>query len=125
MAIPSRKSDPVGLLIRRVALLVLLLFVIAALSALWDVYKKERDSRVLRVQAETQLQNLVQQEERLTNEIARLETSRGQEEMLRENYEMAKEGERVIIIIEPPKPEPLPATTTSMQKWMHRLIPFY
>ncbi len=125
MAIIGKRSDPVRLFVRRLGLLFLLILVLGAASAVWDVYKKERDSRVLREQAETQLYNLTMQEERLTTEIARLETARGQEEMLRENYELAKEGENLIIIIEPPKTEVQEPTTTPMMRWMHRLIPFW
>lgn len=125
MAIPGRRSDPVRLFVRRLGLLFLLVIVLGALSTLWDVYKKERDSRVLREQAEAQLQNLTLQEVHLTSEIGRLETKRGQEELLRENYEMAKHGEQLIIIIDPPQPEPLPATTTDMMRWMRWLVPFW
>lgn len=125
MAIVGKRSDPVRLFARRLALLALLLIVIGALSALWDVYKKEKGSRLLKDQAEAQLYNLSMQEDHLSNEIARLETARGQEELLRANYEMAKEGENVIMIIEPPERAPEVATTTTLTKWMHRLIPFW
>lgn len=125
MAIAGKRFDPVRLIVRRLVLILLLVLVVGALSAMWDVYKKERDSRVLRDQAEAQLQNLTLQEERLTAEISRLETARGKEELLRENYEMAREGEQLIIIIEPPAPAPLEATTTPMMQWVHRLIPFW
>ena len=125
MAIIGKRSDPVRLFVRRLGLLFLFIVVLGACSAVWDVYKKERDSRVLRDQAEAQMFNLAMQEKHLNEEIARLETKRGQEELLRENYEMAKEGENLIIIIEPPQSEPVEATTTPMMRWMHRLIPFW
>jgi cell division protein FtsB len=125
MAIVGKRSDPVRLFARRLALLALILIVLAALSALWDVYKKERESRVLKNQAEAQLYNLNMQEDHLSGEIARLETARGKEEMLRENYEMAKDGEQMIMIIEPPtRPTPA-ATSTGFTTWMHRFIPFW
>ena len=125
MAIVGKRSDPVRLFARRLALLALFLIVVAAASALWDVYKKERESRVLKNQAEAQLYNLTMQEDHLTAEIARLQTARGKEEMLRQNYEMAKEGENMIMIIEPPESPVIEATSTTMMRWMHRLIPFW
>ena len=125
MAIVGKRSDPVRLFARRLALFALLLIVIGALSALWDVYKKEKESRILKEQAEAQLYNLTMQEDHLNGEIARLETARGREELLRANYEMAKEGENMIMIIEPPERAPVAATTTTLTKWMHRLIPFW
>ena len=125
MAIVGKRSDPVRLFARRLALLALLLVVIAALSALWDVYKKEHESRVLRQQAEAQLYNLSIQQSHLKNEISRLQTTRGKEEMLRENYEMAKQGENLIVIIDPPASAPTATTTSPMMKWMHWLLPFW
>ncbi len=125
MAIVGKRSDPVRLFARRLALLALLVIVMGACSALFDVYKKERDSRVLKNQAEAQLYNLNMQESHLTGEIARLETARGKEEVLRQNYEMAKEGENMIMIIEPID-KPSPATSTApLRTWMHRWIPFW
>ncbi len=125
MAIVGKRSDPVRLFARRLALLILFILVLAACSALWDVYKKERDSRVLKNQAEAQLFNLTMQENHLSAEITRLETARGKEELLRQNYEMAKEGENVIMIIEPPESPRVLATTSPMMRWMHRIIPFW
>jgi cell division protein FtsB len=126
MAIVGKRSDPVRLFARRLALLALFIVVIAACSALWDVYKKERDSRVLKNQAEAQLYNLTMQEDHLNAEIARLETARGKEEMLRQNYEMAREGENVIMIIEPPETPPVePVKTSPMVRWMQWIIPFW
>ncbi len=126
MAIVGKRSDPVRLFARRLALLALFIIVIAACSALWDVYKKERDSRLFRNQAEAQLYNLSMQEDHLNAEIARLETSRGKEEVLRQNYELAREGENVIMIIEPPDAPVVPATSSpTMMRWIHWIIPFW
>ncbi len=126
MAIVGKRSDPVRLFARRLALLALFVVVVAASSALYDVYKKERDSRVLRNQAEAQLYNLSIQEDHLNTEIARLETVRGKEEMLRQNYEMAREGENMIMIIEPPERPRTEATSTPvMMRWLHWVIPFW
>lgn len=125
MAIVGKRSDPVRLFARRLALLALFIIVCTAFSALWDVYKKEKESRILKNQAEAQLYNLNMQEEHLSGEIARLETTRGKEEMLRENYEMAREGENMIMIIESPSKPVVQATSTTLNRWMHRLIPFW
>lgn len=125
MAIVGKRSDPVRLFARRLVLLFLFIIVCAALSALWDVYKKERESRILKEQAEAQLYNLSMQEDHLSAEIARLETARGKEELLRENYEMAKSGENMIVIIDPPKPTPVEAAPSQVSRWMHWLIPFW
>lgn len=125
MAIVGKRSDPVRLFARRLALLAIFIIVLFALSALWDVYKKERESRILKEQAEAQLYDLTMQESHLSGEISRLQTVRGKEEMLRENYQLAKQDEHMIMIIDPPATEPVQATTSPIMKWMHRFLPFW
>ncbi len=125
MAMVGKRTDPVRLFLRRLGLLFLLIVVLGALSALTDVYKKERDSHILRLQAEAQYDILAKQEQHLSNEISRLQTARGKEEILRENYEMAKPGENLIIIIEPPVAEIIQSTSTPTMWWVHRMLPFW
>lgn len=125
MAIAGKKTDPVRLFFRRLGMLALVVLLIVALSALWDVYKKERESRLLRTQAEREMNELAAQESRLSAELARLQTKRGKEEVLREHYQMGRPGEKMIVIVEPPAPEPVQATTTPFKKWMHTFLPFW
>jgi hypothetical protein len=53
-----------------------------------------------------------------------LRTVRGKEEALREQYEVGRDGERLIIIVEPKVPEPIHASTT-WEKWVTRYLPFW
>lgn len=70
---------------------------------------------MLRRQAEHQLQDLRTREEKLENDIARLQTDRGLEELLRDQYEVAKSGEKLLIIVEPETGAPVRATSSVLQ----------
>jgi len=109
-----QQRDPGRLLLRRLALLALLIAVAFAASGAWGVYQKERDSAVLRDQAEQEYEDLLGRESRLKEELAKLNSDRGMEAALRGQYSLAEEGEGLIIIVEPPAPAPLHATSTVM-----------
>ncbi len=110
------RYDPVRLLLKRMATLALALLVILVAVGVWKVYMKERDSQTLREYAEIEQEELEVQAERLRIDTAKLKTDRGQEEALREQYDVGKHGEGLIIIVEPKAPAPIQATTTFMQK---------
>ena len=96
-------------------MLTLLTLIVAALSGVWNAYQKERESRALRMQAELQLYNLTQQQTQLSAQISKLETDRGKEEALREQYALGKKGEGLIIIVDSPTPAPVQASSTFMR----------
>ncbi len=116
MANFRNKYDPVRIFLKRVGTLALGIVVIAASLGVWKVYQKERESRTLREYAEVQRADLEIQAERLREDTRTLKTERGQEEALREQYDVGKRGESLIIIVEPTASEPIQATTTFMQK---------
>ena len=68
---------------------------------------KERESSDLRMQAEAHLLDLQTRETALNAKITSLETERGQEAALRDEYQVGKEGEGMITIVDKP------ATTSS------------
>ena len=109
-----QQRDPGRLLLRRIGLLGLLIAVAFAASGVWGVYQKERDSAILRAQAEGEYAELSDRETRLREELTRLKTDRGMEEALRGQYALAEEGEGLIVIVEPPTPPPLHATSSVM-----------
>lgn len=124
MAIPSNRRDLTRLFWRRAGLLALFVAVAMAASSVWGVYKKERESRVLREQAEREAQDLTVQQNELSTHIAKLQTERGKEEALRAQYAVGKQGEGLIIIVDPEAPQPIQATSTIM-KWVHKFLPFW
>lgn len=120
----SKRGDPIRLFGRRLLTMALLTLAVFACIEVWDVYHKERDSRVLRVQAEAQLEEMRQEEAHLSAEVQNLRTLRGKEAALREQYEVGRDGEGLIIIVEPKTPEPIQASTT-WEKWVTRYLPFW
>ncbi len=108
--------DPVRLFLRRTATFVLVLVVLGAAIGVWQVYGKERDSRTLREYAEVEQSELEEQAERLRRDTEKLKTDRGQEEALREQYDVGKQGEGLIVIVEPPTPEPVEVPPTFLEK---------
>ena len=124
MAMFGRRDTIVRLFFRRLGMIALLIVVLIGFSTVWDVFHKERESRVLKDEAERQVADLRLQREHLTVEIANLETDRGKEEALREQFQMGRAGEQLIVIVEPPKPEPV-ATTTTWKTWVGKFLPFW
>ena len=89
----------------RVTIFVLALLFLLIASATWSVFGKYKETRTNRSNAETNLLELENRASNLEEEIAELETPRGVEEQIRQNFGFVKEGERMIVIVEPSVPE--------------------
>lgn len=113
------KQDPMRLLWRRVGAVLLLLLTVALFRGVWGVYQKEKESNALRIEAQSQLSDLERREGELRMDIAELKTDRGIEEELRERYNLAREGEGVVVLVEPPQapPEPRPSRLQKVKEW--------
>lgn len=124
MATYGKKHDPIRLLWQRLGIVALLVVLLIALSGVWDVYQKERESRLLREQSEREAADLSAQVSDLHENIAKLQTTRGKEEVLREQYNVGKAGEQLIIIVDPEETKPIEASSTIM-RWVHKFLPFW
>ena len=111
------------LLRQRIFLVILLLLVVVSVRGVWGVYKKERGSRELRHEAELKLADLKAREASLRADISELKSDRGMEEVLRKDYELAKDGEGLIVIVEPK--ESAPSEDSRSTKWLHRAFPWW
>ena len=123
MAIRPR-NDPVRLLGRRLLIVVLATLVVAALFGVWGAFKKERESGALRATAERQLSDLSQRQSQLDSNIAKLETARGKEEVLRNQFALAGKGEGVIVIVNATSSE-VHATSSAFAEWLHKTFPWW
>lgn len=108
----EQRRDPTRFMWRRLAAAVLLAILAIGIRGVWGVYQKEQESRKLRAEAEAKLSDLQQREAELRSDISLLRTDRGVEEQLRERYDLAKDNEGVVVIVEPPAPPPEPRPTT-------------
>ena len=124
MAISDRRRHIVRLLWRRLGTTALFVLVVVAISGVWSVYQKERESFQLRSEAESQYNMLSQQRVQLQGDIANLETDRGKEAALRQQYAVGKKGEGLIVIVDQRPDAPRQASSTIMQ-WVHRFLPFW
>jgi cell division protein FtsB len=111
MATFQQRKDPMRLMWRRLIAVLLLVCIAIALRGVWGVYKKSQESRVLKIEAEATLNDLKSREKELREDIASLKSDRGVEAELRERYDLAKEGESVVVIVDPPAPPPEPKPT--------------
>ena len=108
----KQRNDVGRLFLRRVGLLCLGLLVVAGSWGVWNAWRKDRESLELRTQSEAAAADFSTQESQLKENIAHLESDRGKEEVLRDQYAVGKQGEKLIVIVDSAQPlPPLPAPT--------------
>lgn len=119
MANFQQRRDPLRLMWRRLAAVVLLALVAIAVRGAWGVYEKSRESSLLKVESEAKLNELSQREQELREDIAALRSEQGIEGKLRERYDLAREGEGVVVILDQPEspPPPLPTRMERFKGW--------
>lgn len=117
----NQRQSAVQLLFRRVWIFILLVAVILAANAVWEVYQKEKGSRAMKVLAESEQLDLSRRQAELEIDITRLSSDSGIEEMLREQYSLARAGEQLIIIVDPPAETPAATTSTMFDNIRHFL----
>ena len=120
----NQRRDPLRLIGKRLFLISLFLLVGVAVSGVGKVYRKERESMSLRAEAERQLEDLSTRRVQLEEDIEKLKTPRGMEEALRERYRLAKSGENLIIIVNPPASLPI-ETTSSVMEWFQKTLSWW
>jgi len=89
-----------------IAGLVLLILLLG--NGVWNIYGRERQSALMRREAEGRLRALETQRESLRRETDKLANDSGVEEEIRTKFNVVKPGERVVVIVNPE-----PATTTA------------
>ena len=86
-------------------LLFLGIVVIGFMYSVYGAFEKERETRSVRDQRAAVLSELHVREAALQGELDRLSTEKGLEAEIRSKFEVAKEGEEVIVIVEAPEDE--------------------
>ena len=120
----EQRRNPIRLLSLRLFTVGLLIILFALVKGVWGIYQKERETYEGRYRAEQELEALGDREARLQTDIARLRSPAGVEEALRQQFDMGKEGEGMVVIVDRPAAEEpqesIDLKTTSTWK---RLIP--
>lgn len=87
----------------KVMLIILAIIVVWLFFAVFDMYKKERDTGLKSAEQREILNELEERETALQDEINRLSTEKGIEEEIRSKFEVGREGEEMIIIVDNPE----------------------
>jgi len=125
MATLREKQTLMRVFTRRLMLAGLCLLVVFAASGAWGIYRKSRDSAILRDEAISQLDDLQEQQAQLTASIGTLQTARGREAALRQQYNMGHAGENIIQIVEPDEPASTTATTSTIHTWVQHAFSWW
>jgi len=91
-------------------------------KATWSVYAKERDSRGNLLKATENLASLEAREDNLFGQIDRLQTPEGVEAEIRGQFQVAKPGERMVVVVE--KKE-LPVPVKEKRSLVSRFFNFF
>ncbi|MBI4087998.1 hypothetical protein HY418_01275 [Candidatus Kaiserbacteria bacterium] len=125
MAPRGQRGDPVRLLGRRLLLMVLFAIAVAGIFGVWNTYQKEREAALLNHEAQAQASDLSEREAQLEKDITNLQTDRGKEAVLRQQYALAARGERVIVIVDQlAQPAPT-ASSSAFVEWLHKTFPWW
>lgn len=82
---------------------VLVVFNIIAVKGVWNMFRKySESSRNLSV-AEAEKNELMERKEALSDKLGRLSSDSGMDEEIRRRFGVAKEGEKVIVIVDEQK----------------------
>ncbi len=87
----------------KATMLVLLVLIILLGRSVWERLQIERDMAGRAARTEAQLQQLTERKETLQERVEYLQGERGIEEEIRKNFDVAKEGEQVIILMGEPE----------------------
>lgn len=87
------------LIYSKISLLIALAIVVFMSMSTYNIYKKYRESYENKKSAMGELKSLEQRNKELSSRIERLNTNRGLEEEIRKKFNVAKEGEGVVVIV--------------------------
>ncbi len=90
----------------RIAILTLFILVALVGKAVYSVYYKERESRRNLERTREELASLQARQNSLKNVVSRLQTPEGREAEIRGQFQVAKPGERMVVIVESEKDQP-------------------
>lgn len=116
---PRRKTNKLQKVIYSVPfLLVLAVLVVVVLSSAWSMYQKKYSTQrtVERLQAEEA--ELEERRDVVSDAALDISTERGLESEIREKFSVAKDGERVIVLID--DEDEVATSTEAEQSWWRR-----
>ena len=85
----------------RPVLVILIIASIVFAKAAWNIYQKKLESERGKEKASAELVELEKRQQELSLNINLLKTKTGIEKEIRDKFSIAKEGEKIIVIVEP------------------------
>jgi len=119
----QQKQNIIKVLGLRIFTVLLLLVLFALLKGGWNVYQEQREAYLNKVNTETKLDDLVDRKRQLQAELLHLKSNRGVEEEMRQQFDVAREGEGLIIIVDRSASESETASGTE-PPWWKALLPW-
>ena len=101
MAMFQEKKMFQRVLYSRPILVLLAVLLVVALNSTWKMYEKASLAREQKNRLEKELEDLKARELDLEVKIANLKTARGLEEEIRGRFSVAKNGESVVVVVDP------------------------
>lgn len=83
-----------------IMLLVLFCLLFIFMYNIFDLFKKERETANKKNIILSNIEDLREREKILSSDIEKLKTTEGQEEAIMEKYQVAKEGEKMVTIVD-------------------------
>jgi len=82
-------------------LFIFIIIIIFLANATWNVYQNYKEAKINEYRVSSRLGEVEKRESEIIEKIDKLSTERGMEEELRKRFDVAKEGENIIIVVEP------------------------
>jgi cell division protein FtsB len=110
--VKTEKKKTIRTLYSKPVLIGLLVLIVILVRATWGVFQKEQESRRNVAMVHAELQTLNERKMVLERETNKLNTQEGIENAIREKFQVSKEGESVLVVVD----KPLPASTNEENK---------
>ncbi len=105
------------------ALLAVLIIVLGVLFwGVWGVYAKYHEAKGKKQALANEYSGIIEREDLLRNKLNKLSTPRGMEEEIRSKFQVAREGEGVLVLV---NPEEQTSTTTPPQSIWDKVLDFF
>ena len=83
-----------------IILIILIIILFFIIKGTWNVYKKDRLSKLSLDREKIELQKIIDRENNLNNSIEYLKTEKGIESEIRSKFRAVKNGEKIAVIID-------------------------
>jgi cell division protein FtsB len=101
---PPKKKVKTRKLYSKPVLIGLAILIVFIAKGTWGVYQKEIESRKNVAMVMTELESLEERKAFLEAETEKLNSMEGKEEVIRQKYQVSKNGEGVLVVVDKPLP---------------------